>query len=120
MPLDAARLSAQEIKTLRSWIDLGAPGLRDVDQTDHWAFIKISRPALPNVQNPDWAQNAIDRFVLSMAERQGVMPAPAASRRTLIRRLTFDLLGVPPSMEEVSAFESANGRNDYEQLVERL
>ena len=55
-----------------------------------------------------------------MAERQGVMPAPAASRRTLIRRLTFDLLGVPPSMEEVSAFESANGRNDYEQLVERL
>ena len=120
MPLDAARLSAQEIKTLRSWIDLGAPGLRDVDQTDHWAFIKISRPGLPNVQNPDWAQNAIDRFVLSMAERQGVMPAPAASRRTLIRRLTFDLLGVPPSMEEVSAFESADGSNAYEQLVERL
>ena len=77
---------------------------RPADKADHWAFKPARRPAQPNVKNSSWARNPVDRFVLAKLEAEGLAPSPEADRRTLIRRLSFDLTGLPPSPEDVDAF----------------
>jgi len=83
-------LKPAEKDLLRRWIAQGAPW------EPHWSFIKPERPALPVVKNDKWARNAVDRFILAKLEVQGLAPAPEADRRTLARRLSLDLLGLPP------------------------
>src|ERR1051325_6798980 len=78
----------------------------------HWAFVKPTRPALPQVRNAGWPRNAIDYFVLARLEKEGIAPSPEASRDTLVRRLYLDLVGLPPSPGEMEF--------SYEELVERL
>ena len=90
-------LSDAEIETLRLWIAQGA------EWEKHWSFIPPQKPALPAVERPRWAHNPIDRFVLARLEEQGLEPSPAADRRTLIRRASLDLTGLPPTPEEVQA-----------------
>src|SRR5437867_1667718 len=84
-----------------------------------WSLELASRPELPPVETPSWGYNPIDRFVQGRFESRGLVPSPEADRRTLIRRVSFDLLGLPPSVDEVDAFLSDRSADAYERLVDR-
>jgi len=99
---------------LKRWIDAGA---RD-DQ--HWAYVKPVRPPIPEVKSRAWVRNAIDAFIAQGHERNGFTPAPEADKVTLIRRLSFDLIGLPPTPAEVDAFLKDTSPEAYEKLVDRL
>lgn len=90
------------------------------DASAHWSFRPLSRPAIPDVRQAEWVRNPIDRFVLARLERESLRPSPEADRATLIRRLSLDLTGLPPSLDEVRAFANDDSPNAYQQLVERL
>jgi mono/diheme cytochrome c family protein len=107
-------LEPREIALLERWIEDGAP------YQPHWAFIKPERPKPPDVRQADRVRNPIDRFVLARLEEEGLTPNPEADRRTLIRRVTLDLTGLPPTPEEVEAFVRDESKGAYEALVERL
>ncbi|MFN3651734.1 MAG: PSD1 and planctomycete cytochrome C domain-containing protein [Armatimonadota bacterium] len=120
------KLSDRELADLRRWIETGAPWPEtrkpsggEADGT-HWSFRPIRRPAVPRVKNQAWVRNPIDAFVLAELERRGLSPAPEADRRTLIRRVTFDLTGLPPTPAEVQQFLTDRSPDAYETLVERL
>ena len=119
-------LSPDEIALLKKWIDQGAKAPADetvagkVKGADHWAFRPVIRPGLPPVINQSWVRNPIDAFVLARLEKQSLHPSPDADRVTLIRRLSFDLIGLPPAIEEVEAFLADKRENAYELLVDRL
>jgi hypothetical protein len=108
------RLSEAQKKLLDRWIKEGA------EYRQHWAFMTPVRPAAPAVQQADWPRNDIDRFVLAKIEAAGLKPAPEADRATLIRRLHADLVGLPPTPEEVDAFVADSRPEAYEALVDRL
>jgi hypothetical protein len=117
MPPPSAKtdpLTPQQIELLRRWIDQGAK------YEIHWAYIKPTRPALPEVKNKEWVKNAIDAFIAAGHEQQGYKPSPEADRITLIRRLSFDLTGLPPSTADVDAFVKSQSPDAYEKLVDRL
>ncbi len=107
------KLTAAQVDTLKRWVDQGARWNR------HWAFEPIVRPALPAVRDASWCRNPIDRFVLAGLEAKGFAPSPAGSGTTLIRRLSLDLAGLPPTPAEVDAF-LAEGPLAYDQHVDRL
>ncbi|MFL5244151.1 MAG: PSD1 and planctomycete cytochrome C domain-containing protein [Gemmataceae bacterium] len=107
-------LSADQIDLLRRWVAAGAKF------DDHWAYIKPVRREPPEVKNKPWIRNAIDQFVASEHEKRGFQPAPEADRITLVRRLSFDLLGLPPTPQEVDEFVNDHGPDAYEKLVDRL
>jgi len=107
-------LTPEEIKTLRKWVEAGAPW------NSHWAFVPPSKAAPPDVANKDWPINHIDRFVLHRLEREKFAPSPMASRERLIRRVTFDLTGLPPTLEEIDAFLADESDDAYQKLVDRL
>ena len=114
-PPDSHRvLKPQQKELLRRWIDEGA------EYAKHWSFIPPAKASLPAVADAAWVRNEIDRFVLAQLEAEGLAPAPEADRRTLIRRLYFDLVGLPPSAEEVAAFVADERPDAYERLVDRL
>ncbi len=108
------KLSAEQIDLFRRWIDEGAAW------TTHWSFQKPERPTLPAVKNLDWARNPIDRFILARLEKERLTPTAEANRETLVRRLTFDLTGLPPTPAEIDAFLADNRPGAYERLVDRL
>ena len=114
MPRNREALTADEITTIRLWIDQGA------ERNSHWAFIAPERPALPPVASRDWVRNPIDNFVLARLEQEGLSPAPEPDRTTLIRRVTLDLTGLPPTMAEVDAFLVDDSPSAYEAVVDRL
>ncbi len=107
-------LTQQEIDTIRRWIEQGAKW------QNHWSFIAPQRPTIPAVENPDWPRNSIDYFALAHLEREGLTPSTEADRATLIRRVTLDLTGLPPTLSEVDAFLSDDSPNAYEELVDGL
>src|SRR5690242_11325365 len=86
----------------------------------HWAYMAPKRPPLPAVKNQAWPRNPIDAFVLARLEREGLRPSPEADRVTLLRRVTFDLIGLPPTPQEVDAFLADQAPGAYERVVERL
>jgi hypothetical protein len=90
------------------------------DKSDWWSFKPASRPPLPEIKNKKWARNPIDLFILAKLEERHLPPSPEADRRTLIRRLTFDLTGLPPTPEEVDQFVRDRRSSAYEKLVDRL
>jgi mono/diheme cytochrome c family protein len=108
------QLSPDQIETLRNWIAAGAAYAR------HWAYVKPSRPPLPAVRDAHWPRNPIDYFVLARLEAEGLAPSEPADRATLIRRVTLDLTGLPPTPEEVEAFLHDFQPDAYERLVDRL
>ncbi len=124
MPRKAAALPKHEIAVLRAWIDQGAvwpdSASADVKIQKHWAYVKPVRPPVPKVKRDAWVRNAIDAFVLARLEQEGLAPAPEASRETLIRRVSLDLTGLPPSPEEVDAFVADRSGDAYAKVVERL
>jgi len=125
MPPGGPALKPEEIAALRAWIDQGAKwtAAARVDgaaKPAHWAFQPIQRPALPDVLRRDWVRNPIDRFVLARLESENIEPSPEASKTTLIRRVSLDLTGLPPTPAEVAAFVNDNRPDAYERLVDRL
>lgn len=124
MPLKRPPLTEAQVALLRAWIDQGARFPRDETPdpavATHWAFVPPVRPALPSVSDPKWGRNPIDRFVLARLEREHLQPSPEADRVTLIRRVSLDLIGLPPTPEEVDAFVADPRPDAYEQLVDRL
>ena len=107
-------LDEGELELVRSWILQGAP------YQDHWAFVAPVQPAVPKVQDESWCRQPVDRYVLRRLETAGLTPSPRADERTLIRRLTLDLTGLPPTREEIAAFLADDSPGAYEALVERL
>ncbi len=108
------RVTPEQKQLLERWIQEGAK------YSGHWAFEAPQRPAVPNVNRVEWARNPIDRFVLSKLEREGLEPSPEADRATLIKRLSIDLIGLPPTLDEVDAFVADPAHDAYEKLVDRL
>jgi hypothetical protein len=108
------RLTAEQKKLLEQWIRDGAPYAK------HWAFVAPRRPPVPAVKRTDWVRTPIDAFVLAALERERLAPSPEADRPTLIRRLSIDLTGLPPTPKEVDAFVADTGPKAYEKLVDRL
>jgi len=141
MPMDASKLPAAEIAAIAKWIDLGAPydaplvdGMQDktpwtqrvvdVDARKYWAFQPLGKhepPTVPTVnKNLEWPRSDIDRFLLRKLNTAGVTPNPLAEKRELIRRAYFDLIGLPPTSAEVTAFLQDNSDNAYEKVIDRL
>ncbi|MCZ6792874.1 MAG: PSD1 and planctomycete cytochrome C domain-containing protein [Planctomycetota bacterium] len=124
MPYERTPLRAEEIALVRAWIDQGARAPEDetpgVPAKSHWSFAPIGRPAVPKVRDFGWPRNAIDHFVLKRLEDEGLRPSPAADRVTLIRRLSLDLTGLPPSPDEVDTFLADRSTDAGERLVDRL
>ncbi len=121
MPPKKQRLTAAEIATLQTWIDEGAKGPDDaikVNPADWWSFKPLKKPVVPVSREPK--VSAIDAFVQAKLKEKGLTPSPEASRRTLIRRLYFDLIGLPPTPEEVEAFVADKNPKAYEALVDKL
>jgi hypothetical protein len=109
------KLSAQQIETIRRWIEQGAK------YQGHWAFIPPTRPAAPQIKNQNSKiKTPIDRFILARLEREELKPSPVANKATLLRRVTLDLTGLPPSIEEADDFLSDDSPDAYERVVDRL
>jgi hypothetical protein len=117
-------LTAAQIATLRAWIEGGAIGPADeqpeADPRDHWSFRTIARPKLPSVRSGDWVQNPIDQFAARDHERLGLTPQAEASRLLLLRRLSLDLIGLPPTAAEIAQCESDPSPDWYQRIVDRL
>ncbi|GAB3899654.1 DUF1553 domain-containing protein [Spirosoma agri] len=126
MPLDHPALKPDEIDLLRKWIDQGA------EWGDHWAYQTVEKPELPKIgtfwsrlglsknDETDWAKNEIDHFILDKLKQDGLKPSPEADRATLLRRLSLDLTGLPPTEKEVASFEADKSPDAYEKVVDRL
>jgi mono/diheme cytochrome c family protein len=126
-PKEKPPLSQEEIAILRAWVDAGAPAPANetvakstTPASQHWSFRPISRPAEPAVKNPAWVRNPIDRFVLARLEKENIAPSPEADRVTLLRRVSLDLTGLPPTPQEVEDFLNDKRPDAYERVVDRL
>jgi hypothetical protein len=117
MPPPASKkpaLKPEEIELFRRWIEEGA-------QYDaHWAYVPVTRPAAPTVKDAAWARGEIDKWILVGIEQQGLRPSADADKRTLLRRLNFDLIGLPPTPAELEAFVQDTSPQAYEKVVDRL
>ena len=107
-------LTKPQIETIRRWIDQGAKWEM------HWSYTPPQRPETPKVSNPAWVRNPIDAFVLAKLDKEGLKPSPETDKPTLIRRVTFDLTGLPPTPAEVEAFVADKSPKAYEKVVDRL
>jgi hypothetical protein len=123
------KLADQSIRDLEAWVKMGAPfpvamvaaGRPVLTATKApWPYGPVHRPAIPSVHDRNWAASPIDHFILAQLEKKGLKPAPEADRRTLIRRVTYDLLGLPPTAAEVEAFVTDTSPNAYPNLIDRL
>jgi mono/diheme cytochrome c family protein len=127
-------LAAADVKVLEDWVKMGAPWPNSPktaasaslastitpEQKKFWSFQPLHTPAIPNVTDRKWATTDIDRFVLAKLEKEGLQPVQQADKRTLIRRVTYDLTGLPPTADEISAFENDKSNKAYEKVVDRL
>ncbi len=113
-PVSNKKLSEAEKQILRDWIAQGAK------YEPFWAYVKPVRAEPPRTEQTAWVRNPIDAFVLRRLEEKGIKPAPEADKATLLRRLSLDLIGLPPTPEEVEAFESDQSPGSYERQVDRL
>ncbi len=109
-----AKLTDAEISILTRWVEQGAAW------QGHWSFVTPTRPETPAVSDAAWPKNPIDNFVMERLDRLGLKPSPAADRRTLIRRVSMDLTGLPPTLAEVNAFVNDQSPDAYEKVVDRL
>ncbi|GAB3250811.1 hypothetical protein GCM10027347_08820 [Larkinella harenae] len=126
MPLDAPPLKPEEIELLRKWIDQGA------QWGDHWAYESIAKPAVPKIgtflsrlgliddEELQWANNEIDHFVIDKLKAENLKPSPEADKATLLRRVSLDLTGLPPTEKELTDFVADSSPNAYEKVVDRL
>jgi hypothetical protein len=128
------KLSAEAVETLATWVKMGMPWPESANPAPaaadwqsvfearrrHWSFQPVRKPAVPSVKDRSWPHNAVDAFILAKLEAKGLTPAAPADRHTLIRRLTLDLTGLPPTPEEVAAFEADTSPDAVAHVVDRL
>ena len=126
MPMGAKPLPPEQLETIRLWLEQGANWPQSVNASvtipvkKHWAFIPPVRPATPTVQNAAWPRNPIDSFILARLEKESLTPSPEANKYTLLRRLSLDLTGLPPTPEETRAFLADESPKAYAKQVDRL
>ena len=125
MPLKKPALSEQQIRTIAAWIDRGAAWPDNLAGDDsnaklHWSFVKPVRQDPPAVKDAAWVRNPIDSFILARLEKEGIKPSPEAPLETLLRRVSLDLTGLPPTPKEIDAFLADNAPDAYEKQVDRL
>jgi hypothetical protein len=133
MPPKGKRLSPDQVAALEAWVRMGATDPRTskgqelskaetiaANARAHWAFQPIKQPPIPEVKNKRWVQSPLDAFVLCKLEAKGLSPSAQADKRTLIRRVTFDLVGLPPTPDEVAAFIGDRSPDAFAKLVDRL
>ncbi len=127
MPLNRVALSPDKIELLRRWIDEGAnwpdessSQISNFKSQIHWAFVAPVRPTIPTVKNKAWVRTPVDNFILAKLEQENLTPSPEADKITLLRRLSLDLIGLPPTPEEVDTFLADESPDAYEKQVERL
>jgi mono/diheme cytochrome c family protein len=132
MPQSAPKLSDADIQVLTEWVKMGAPwpktgakiltaaDLVSPAQRKFWSFQPIELPAIPEVKDSHWAKSPIDKFVLAKLEAEDLKPAPPADKLTLIRRATYDLTGLPPTPDEIRAFEKDKSTKAFAKVVDRL
>src|ERR1051325_11185480 len=123
------KLSDSEVADLVAWVKMGAPDPRVATAAEkawsdaskkHWAWQPVSKPAVPEVKDASWPKTPIDNFILAKLEEKELKPNPPADKRTLIRRATFDLIGLPPTAEEVEAFVKDESPDAFAKVVDRL
>lgn len=132
------KLPPEQIAILAKWVEMGLPwaGESKVAEVQNeprhlppvvndearrfWSFVPVQRPAIPNVKHPSWAHNALDRFILKRLEEKNLVPAPEADKIALIRRACYDLIGLPPTPEQVQAFVNDARPDAYEKLIDQL
>ena len=125
MPFGRKPLAPEQIAMLSRWIDQGAKWPDSTESADagvakHWAYLNPVLPAVPSVHKTGWVRNPIDAFILARLEQEGLQPSPEASRETLIRRVSLDLIGLPPTLKEIDDFVNDQRPDAYERLVDRL
>jgi len=129
MPPKDKKLSSDQIADLEAWVRMGAPDPRiglpstlnsQLSANQHWAFQPVRKPPVPGVKDSDWIQTPIDAFVLAKLEANGLAPSPLADKRTLIRRASYDLTGLPPTSQEVADFLSDESSDAFTRVVDRL
>jgi mono/diheme cytochrome c family protein len=125
------KMPAESVEVLTAWVKMGAPWPASTAtqpigdpvaeaRKSHWSFQPVRKPAAPAIKHAGWVSNEIDRFVLAKLEAQNIAPAPLADRRTLLRRVTFDLTGLPPTPAEVDAFLADQSTDAYDKVIDRL
>lgn len=114
MPLDAPPLKTEQIELLEKWIKEGAPW------GDYWAFVAPTQQNLPTIQNEAWPRGPLDHFVLARLEEESLSPSPEADKTALLRRASFDLIGLPPTADELDAFLADESDDAYEKQIDRL
>jgi hypothetical protein len=121
------RLKPEQVRDFEHWVQMGAPGPQRPPVTGaatpgraHWAFQPVRNPPVPAVKDPGWPRTSVDAFILAKLEQSGLRPAPQADRRTLARRLYYDLHGLPPTFEQIHEFVNDTSPSAYERLLERL
>ncbi len=121
MPKAGGPLAAEEVELIRLWIAQGAkddtPG--QAESGTWWSFRPLAQPPIPAIDS-SWIRSPVDQFILAKMKEKGLTPSPEADRRTLIRRITFDLHGLPPTREEIEAFVNDTSEDAYEKLIDRL
>ena len=127
MPKGDKPLSESDVEAIKIWISQGAKWPSELTLHEPkrnagawWAIQPLNRPEIPKTKNPRWPRNPIDAFILAKLEEKSLSPSPEADRRILVRRLSFDLLGLPPSPQEIQAFLDDTHPDAYERLVDRL
>ncbi len=126
---EGGKISDDKIAAVKEWITMGAPDPRDGKNTKmtgltdearaHWTFQPVQEPPVPALKDK-WARNEIDQFIVAQLQEKGLRPNPSADRATLIRRITYDMIGMPPTSEEITDFISDKSPNAYEKVVDRL
>jgi len=123
------KLEDDQIAALEQWVKMGAPDPRVAgtgkyswsdNKTNHWAWQPVKRQQIPNVSDPGWCKTPVDNFILAKLDEKGLKPNPPTDKRTLIRRATFDLIGLPPTPEEVQDFINDNSPDAFAKVVDRL
>jgi len=113
-PAEGKTVTSAQMESLRAWIEAGAPW------EAHWSFIPPVRPQPPRAANDRWSRSDVDRFIFDRLLREGLSPSPEASREALLRRVSFDLTGLPPSPEAIEAFLADRSPDAYERVVDRM
>ena len=121
------KLSDEQIADLKKWITIGAPDPREpsktaakVDKKAHWAFQPVSKPTPPTVKNASWCNNAVDKFILAKLEEKNMMAAPQADKETLLRRVYYDLTGLPPTPKQIEDFIRDQSPDAYARVIDHL
>ena len=127
MPMGAKKLTADEKRVIKEWIDAGMPATTSVEveltaksNVDHWAFSTPQPPAVPSVRNAAWIRTPVDAFILQKLEEKGIQPNTTADKVTLLRRAYLVLIGLPPTPDEVEAFLADKSPDAFDHVIDQL